>query len=103
MTAQVKAVAIKKEGRRRMVLPPEQAVSVDDVYDLRRREWSGLIDEVGTRASLIGDALEVFFSGGNRIIRVLGDNGTNPDVFIEIVLPEAPLRETFEACASGDA
>lgn len=92
MTAQVKAVAVRKDGRRRMVLPPEKAMTVDAVYDLRRRTGMGVVGELGARAGLIGDAIAVFFSGGGRTIRVLGDNGPNPADFIEIVLPEAPLR-----------
>ena len=91
-TAQVKAVAVKKDGQRRMVLPPEQAMVVDQVYDLRRHADAGFMNEIGHRAALIGDALAVFFAGGSRTIRVLGDNGQNVEDFIEIVLPEAPLQ-----------
>lgn len=93
-TAQVLAVAVKKDGRRRMVLPPDKAMSVDAVFDLRRRSGQGVLAEIGARASLIGDAVAVFFQGG-RVIRVLGDNGASPQDFIEIVLPEAPLRRVM--------
>ncbi|MEQ1711666.1 MAG: HAMP domain-containing sensor histidine kinase [Hyphomicrobium sp.] len=91
-TAQVKAIAVKRDGRRRMVLPPETAMVVDAVHDLRKQPGRGIIGELGSRAGLIGDALSVFFAGGSRTLRILGDNGPGRDDFIEIVLPEAPLR-----------
>ncbi len=93
-TAQVKAIAVKRDGRRRMVLPPEAAMVVDVVHDLRKRPNQGFFGEIGSRATLIGDALGVFF-GGDRTLRVLGDNGAGADDFIEIVLPEAPLRSVM--------
>lgn len=93
-TAEVKAVAVKKDGRRRMVLPPDQAMVVDAVYDLRRMRGMNIFGEFSTRAGLIGDAMAVFFAG-TRTIRVLGDNGPEPTDFIEIVLSEAPLRDVM--------
>jgi signal transduction histidine kinase len=94
-TAQVKAVAVKKDGRRRMVLAPEQQMVVDEVYDLRKRAGSGLVGEIAARAGLVADALLVFVRGDGRTIRVLGDNGPRSEDFIEIVLPEAPLRDVM--------
>lgn len=94
-TAQVKAIAVKRDGRRRMVLPPETAMVVDAVHDLRKRPDRGIVGEIGSRAGLIGDALGVFFAGGSRTLRVLGDNGPGAEDFIEIVLPEAPLRSVM--------
>lgn len=91
-TAQVKAIAVRRDGQRRMVLPPEQAMAVDQVYDLRRPAGAGLTEGIGQRLALIGDALAVFFTSSGRTIRVLGDNGPRGEDFIEIVLPEAPLR-----------
>lgn len=93
-TAQVHAVAVRFEGRRRMVLPPERPMTVDAVFDLRRGEGQGMMTDLGSRLSLIGDAMAVFWNGG-RTIRVLGDHGAVPTDFIEIVLPEAPLRDVM--------
>lgn len=92
-TAQVKAVAIKRGGLRRVVLPAEESLEIDDYYDLRpvhNGDGSGVFN----RLSLIGDAFVTFMSA-DRIIRVTGPVGSNPADFIEIVIPEAPLKHVM--------
>ena len=44
------------------------------------------------RLRLIWEALEVFFAREGRVIRVIGEPGMGAGDFIEIVLPEAPLK-----------
>lgn len=94
-TAQVKAVAMKTGGKRRLVLPAEDPMSIDSHYDLRMRDDGGVLSWIGTRLGLIRDALAVFVSSDNRVIRVIGPHGTRPDDLIEIVLPEAPLKSVM--------
>ena len=91
-TAKVKAVALKKDGRRVLILPPEQPLAIDAFFDLRPHPedgfWAGLI----RRVTMNKDALGVFFIGAERILRVIGPHGSSTDDFIEIVLPEGPLH-----------
>ncbi len=93
-TAQVKAVAVRREGRRRLVLPAGEPLSIDAHYDLRPRE-EGFLGGVAERFSLIGDALATFIYGDTRTIRVIGPVGDNPEDFIEIVIPELPLKKVM--------
>ncbi len=101
-TAQVKGVAVKRMGQRRMVLPSEEELSISGTYDVRPKAL-GFIGQVGRRFQLIGDALAVFFMPSGRTIRVLGQPATprpgettafpyGVDDFVEIILPETPLR-----------
>src|SRR6476660_571622 len=92
-TAQVRAVALKRSNERRLVLPPVVASPIDDTYDFRasarpRGIWNGL----GLRLRLICDAIGVFVAKEGRIIRVIGEPGMGAGDFIEVVLPEAPLK-----------
>lgn len=97
-TAQVRAVAIKREMTRRLVLPSDTPLSIDASFDLRRGRAHNVWEAVGNRLALIRDALWVFFAPEGRVIRVYGrpssglDNSPPRDEFVEIVLPEAPLR-----------
>ena len=98
--AQVKGVAIKKNKIRRLVLPPAIPIFVDDSYDLGRMQMQtpSLLEMGYTRLQLIGDALAVFFAPDDRMIRVYGRPsaglGKEPaaDEYLEIILPEAPLK-----------
>ena len=96
-TAQVKAVAWKKAGQRRMVLPAEVPMVIDAHYDLREAGDGGVLAWVGSRAGLIRDAIAVFFSAEDRLIRVVGPVASRPGDLIEIVLPEAPLKSVMVA------
>jgi signal transduction histidine kinase len=91
-TAEIKAVALRKDGRRRLVLPPDAPMQVDAHFDLRPPIAGGFGNELGQRLSLIGDALAVFVTGSDRTIRVIGPAGNRPDDFIEVVVPEKPLK-----------
>lgn len=96
--AQVKAVAIKRDNRRRIVLEPDAALEFEDTYDIRMANKSGLLDAFTARLGLIGDALAVYMTPRERIIRVIGkppeemETGLGPVEFVEIVIPESLLR-----------
>jgi len=89
-TAQVKAVAIKRANERMMILPAGKDIVIDAHYDLGMVHSEGLLQEIGRRFGLIGEALAVFARSDDRVLRVTGQV-SNGDT-IEIVLPEAPLK-----------
>jgi signal transduction histidine kinase len=90
-TAQVKAVASRKGGQRRLVLPVDNDMKIDAHYDLRQTP-EGFISTLISQYRLFVDTVGVMTSPPGRTIRVLGRIGTDPDDLIEIVMPEAPLR-----------
>ena len=47
------------------------------------------------RFDLITDALMVLFRASPRTLRVVGPLGDDPSEFIEVILPEAPLRQAM--------
>lgn len=97
-TAQVKAVAIKRDMMRRLVLPSDTPLVIDASFDLREMPSSGPLEASSKRLGLIRDALWVFFARDGRVIRVYGRAETglssqaSANEFVEIVLPEEPLR-----------
>jgi len=92
-TAQVRAVALKRNNARRLVLPPDTAAEIDDTFDFRASTRPrGMWGELGMRLRLIWDALSVFTAREGRIIRVIGEPGMGAGDFIEVVMPEASLR-----------
>ncbi len=105
-TVKVQYVAIKQNDMRRLVLPPDSPITVDRSYDLRRDPEKSQPRRFLARLELITDALAVLFSNGSGTIRVFG-HPTAPmgttvwgmNDFVEIVLPEAPLRSAVLAFA----
>lgn len=93
-TAQVKAVAVRRDGRRRLILPAQEPMAIDAHYDLRPRE-EGFVGGILTRLGLIRDAFTTFVYGDARTIRVTGPVGDNAEDFIEIVIPESPLKKVM--------
>ncbi len=92
-TAQVRAVALKRNNARRLVLSPDAPTPIDATYDFRASARArGVLNELGLRLSLIWDALNVFVAHEGRVIRVIGEPGMGAGDFIEVVLPEAPLK-----------
>lgn len=91
-TAQVRAIAARSDGERRLVLPVEGAVSIDSVYDLRPASDVGDYGGISGWLHEIGDAIATLFASEDRIIRVIGPSGSAPEDMIEIVIPEAPLK-----------
>jgi signal transduction histidine kinase len=93
-TAQVRAIASRREGERRLVLPVDGELTIDAVYDLRN-EPETAFDGMGLKLGQIRDAIGTLFAPEDRIIRVIGkSNGDNSNL-IEIVIPEAPLKEAM--------
>ena len=95
-TAQVKAVASRHGGQRRLVLPVDNDMKIDEHFDLRTSA-EGFIPQLISQARLFSDTLGVLFGRDGRTIRVLGRIGDEPDDLIEIVMPEAPLRAAMWA------
>src|SRR5262245_37884795 len=97
-TAQVKAIASRRDGVRRLVLPVDPQMTIDAQYDLRQQPETWF-DSMGLRLEQIGDAIAVFFAPAGRTIRVLGTGGDEPDDLVEIVMPEAPLKAAMNSYA----
>jgi signal transduction histidine kinase len=92
-TAQVKAVAWKRNNERRLVLPADGATEFDESYDFRASTRSaGAWNELKLRIRLIREAVAVFGTREGKTIRLIGETGTGAGDFIEVVLPEAPLK-----------
>ena len=97
-TAQVRAVAIKRDEQRRVVLPPDAELAIDETIDLRL-DMDGAFDRFKARFAAIPDALGVFFAPERHVIRVIGRpeaaGALGPNGFVEIVLPQAPLKRAM--------
>lgn len=95
-SVKVQSVAIKLNNMRQLVLPPDNPLRIDRHYDLRSMSdgsGPGLIERLG----LISDALSVFVAPRGRNILVLGHPVASAgdfgrDDFVEITMPEEPLR-----------
>ncbi|MDO9382035.1 MAG: HAMP domain-containing sensor histidine kinase [Hyphomicrobiaceae bacterium] len=98
-TALVRAIALKRGGQRRLVLPPVTELTVDSFYDMRPLVKPTTSEALSDWFSEIGDALAVFLSGDDRTIRVIGPLGPRDDDVIEIVIPEEPLKRAMVAHA----
>lgn len=87
-TAQVRAVALKRNDQRLLVLQSEMPVAIDQTYDLTALRHGGL----GARLQSIADAIGVLASTEDRMLRILGKPADDAGDLIEMVIPEAPLR-----------
>lgn len=90
-TAEVRAIASRRQGERRLVLAPQGDLTIDYVYYLQPEPdsfWEGL----GLKLEQMKDAVTTMFGNGGRTIRVVGHAGPDNADLIEIVIPEAPLR-----------
>lgn len=96
-TAQVKMVALKRDEQRILVLPEDMPTAIDDSFDLRSSMRKSLWAEAGARIRSISDALAVFIAPPKRVIRVVGEPNMELGTFVEIVLPEEPLRKAMVA------
>lgn len=94
-TALVRAIAIRRGGARRLVLPPVTEISIDDHFDLRQPPNQTVGQDLALRISQIGDALAMFFAPDDRVIRIVGLLGPRYDDVIEVVLPEEPLKRAM--------
>lgn len=94
-TALVRAIAIRRGGARRVILPPVQEISIDVTYDMRLPTRIAFSDQIGLRLVHINDALDVLRSDGERTMRVIGLVGPRFDDVIEVVMPEEPLQRAM--------
>lgn len=69
-------------GEAKRTLMGTSPLKVDATFDLRGADFFGLI----------ASAFKTMISDGNRTLRVLGPSPKDPNVLMEVVIPEAPLR-----------
>lgn len=81
-SARVKAISVKRADARVLVIEMDMPAEVDAAYDLRNASW----------LALIADALMVYVSSDERIIRVIGEPGFNHGEIIDVVMEEGPLK-----------
>ena len=67
--AKVKAIAVKKADARVLIIEMDMPAEIGASYDLRNASW----------VTLIADALMVYVAPDDRVIRVVGQPGLNPD------------------------
>ncbi|MFM7083823.1 MAG: sensor histidine kinase [Hyphomicrobium sp.] len=94
-TALVRAIAIRRGGARRVILPPVQDLQIDVTYDMRQPTRLELTENIRQRITYISDALEVLITDEDRTMRVVGLLGPRFDDIIEIVMPQGPLRRAM--------
>ncbi len=94
-TALVRAIAVRRGGARRLVLPPVTDLAIDSHYDLREVPQQTFLGALGTKLGQIRDAMAVFTAPDDRTIRVIGLLGPRFEDTIEIVMPEEPLRRAM--------
>lgn len=100
-TAQLRSVAIKMDGMRKLVLPPVGPFVVDAMYDLRVPPEATALERLSKRFEQIIDALGIFFAPPGRVILVRGHPnagsglGAPMEGFVEIALPEDTLRNAM--------
>ncbi|MFM9942181.1 MAG: sensor histidine kinase [Hyphomicrobiaceae bacterium] len=93
--ARIKAVALKRNDQRLLILQTDMPSAIDQTYDLTHLGRGGPGMTLATRSTAIWDAVAVLFSGGDRTVRILGRPGNDAGDLIEVVLPEAPLRQAM--------
>lgn len=81
-SAQVRAIAFKRDDARRLIMRSDMPEHIAGHYDLLNP----------SSLDLIWDALMVYGAESGRFIRVVGQPGFGPGKFIEIVISEDPLK-----------
>jgi signal transduction histidine kinase len=81
-SAMVKAISVKKDDARVLVIEMDMPEEVDAAYDLRDASWF----------TLIADALMVYVAPNDRIIRVINDASFGDAEMIDVVMGEEPLK-----------
>ncbi len=94
-TAQVLAVALKRNDQRHLILAADPMPAVDATYDLSLTGPDAPSAGPRQRLTQVWDALAVLFSKGDRTLRVIGRPYEGAGMLIEVVLPEAPLRKAM--------
>lgn len=94
-TALVRAIAIRRGGARRVILPPATELDIGAHFDMRQLPQPTLWQSIGIKMGEIGDAIDTYMAPDDRTIRVIGLLGPRFDDTIEMVLPEEPLRRAM--------
>jgi signal transduction histidine kinase len=95
-TAQVRMVSLKRKDQRRLLMVEDMEADVDATFDLRPSVRSpNPAAEFLYRLSLIRDALAVFVTGRDRMIRVIGQPSMESGVSVDIVLRQQPLYDAM--------
>jgi len=81
-TAGVRAVALRRDDSRQLVIQMDDQREVDTSYDLREASWF----------SLISDGFYVFVAPEGRLIRIIGEPEIGVGTLIEVVMDERPLQ-----------
>lgn len=85
MATGTKAIALRKDGMFRMIASVDDLPVVTHQYNL-----AGV-----SPLQAIIDAFDTILFGGDRIIRVYGPVGDDPDMTIDLVLEDQPLRHAM--------
>jgi signal transduction histidine kinase len=80
-------IGLKKPNMGKLMLMAKMPGEVEASYDLQS----------ATAYSLIRDAFATLFSDGNRTLRIIGRSPKDPEVTVEVLLGERPLREAMLA------
>ncbi len=94
-TALVRAIAIRRGGARRVILPPVQEIQIDVTFDLRQPSRLTFGEAMNLRIHHIKDAVATLMTTEDRTMRVIGLIGPRYDDVIEVVMPEEPLRRAM--------
>jgi len=80
-------VALTKPGAGKLMLMVETPEQLDATYDLGDASFFGLIR----------DAVMTMLGPENRLLRIIGPSPKDPEILVEVVMDEAPLRrEMFD-------
>jgi len=77
------AIVLRLEKRRVLVVGPGELPQVDAAFDLRVPGFFGWI----------ADAFATLSQDENRVLRVLGPSPKDPEILVEVVLDEWPMRD----------
>lgn len=81
-SARVKAISVKRQDARVLIIEMDMPAEVNATYDLRNASW----------LTLITDALMVYVAPDDNVIRVIGEPGFDPGETIDVVMEEGPLK-----------
>ncbi len=98
-TAQVRSVVVKRNEQRQLILQTDMPSAVHETFDLTMigRGSADMGTMLSSRVAAISDAVRVFFTPDDRMLRVVGrpGEGAGSSAIIEVVLPEAPLKSAM--------
>jgi len=75
-------IVLRRPASKALVLSKDMPPSIDAVYDIRDQRFF----------PLIGEAFATLARDGDRYLRVIGVSPKNPNILVETVINEAPMR-----------